>query len=100
MAREELEYYEQKSYEAGQRAMKEFMERLHTAGNHKHLIEGMMDSFMRDHRTIQQETVKLFVTMLQVWGSQPQSNVSDLRNEATYEFAQTLRKDMPMFPFI
>ena len=92
--------FQQAAFDAGKNAMKDFMEKTHTAGYHKHLIEGMVDGFVREHRTIQQETVSFFVDMLVAWGKLPQSHISDLRNEATYHFAQKLANEHNYFPFI
>ena len=90
---------EQNSFEAGEMALKLFVEHSHK-GYRKAVVEGMAHAFMREHRTIQQETVKHFVQMLQLWGDSPEARVSDLRNQATYQFAQKLIQDQPCFPFI
>lgn len=59
---------------------------------------GMLNGFMNQHRTIQQNIVREFVGMLQEWGKLPENAVSDLRNQDAYKFAQTLSQQH--FPFI
>ena len=93
--------FHQIALENGRKAMQALMDNIH-ASSHctTDVVEGMLDLFTREHRTIQQETIKVFVQMLNELAKCPEARVSDLRNEASYRFAQEVAKMNVVFPYI
>ena len=92
--------YQQAAFESGKKAMDSFLSNSHGTGYAKDMIQGMIQSFVHEHRTIQQESVRFFVQFLVEWAKNPKSHIVDLRNEATYDFAKKLSENEPLFPYI
>jgi hypothetical protein len=50
-------------------------------------IDAFCDEVMRDHRTLQQSTFRVFLKLCGMWKQQGEKGWYDLRNEATIEGA-------------
>lgn len=100
MPREPRHEHQQASFEAGQKAMRAFLEGAPRSSYRTDLIEGMLDAFVREHRTNQQAAVRAFVEMLIMWQKGDAACIADDRNLAALKFARKLAEDDPHFPYI
>jgi len=94
--------FHRESFRAGEEAMTNLVN-MTNRENNPEAVQGMLSAFMRNHRTLQQNTVRMFVAMMCHWAKLVEQEPNwfvDLRNEASAEFAKKLLKDAPGFPFI
>lgn len=63
-------------------------------------VDGMLDAFVGEHRTLQQAVVRKFVDMLIQWSHGSQPALVDARNEAAWELAREIRGLEPFLPYI
>lgn len=99
--RAEMTEWEIEVWERANSAMASLLEAANAMGSSRAIIDGMMDAWRREHRTLQQSVVRMFVAFLSEWAGmiekEPMAWV-DLRNEAAAAFATQLRSDAPAFP--
>lgn len=92
-------------YKIGESLVKQLADTLN-GGMSSYVLAGMLNEFCKTHRTLQQSVVRGLLQMLVAWVTDGNSNlmdkdtISDMRNDATYEFAAELSKNMPAFPYI
>lgn len=86
------------AYDAAKVAMGRLLNLANAMGSRNAVVAGMLDSFVQEHRTLQQAGVRNFVDMLQAWvEDDDESTMSDLRNKDAWDFAQEVVKLDPMF---
>ena len=69
------------------------------------VIDGFIQGFLRDHRTLQQGFVRAVYQLLTEFGNRSKENPAawtDARNEATSKFAQAVVEKIPgvFFPYV
>jgi len=68
-------------------------------GNHP-FMAGLLQGFVRQHRTLQQNIVRMFVIMMTEWGKGHPPMFTDARNEAAFAVAQQIGENPPYLPYI
>ncbi len=95
---------EKEYYGKGQRIAAELSSSLNSFSFQDELKKGFIDALMREHRTLQQSTMKVFYEVIMAWAERKESGNFDERNKATVEFCKkikdTFEKEDIYFPFI
>jgi len=89
--------WESDAYDKASDAMSALLNVANSMGSGKAVVAGMLDGFIREHRTLQQAGIRNFVAMLKEWGSHEESHMSDLRNRDAFAFAQQVVELDPLF---
>lgn len=92
--------WESDTYDKAFTAMQTLLNLANACGSGKAVVGGMLDGFIREHRTLQQAGVRHFVGMLQEWAKGEEAAMSDLRNKDSWNFAQEIVKLDPFFASI
>jgi len=92
--------WENETYTKSATAMKELLNLANSMGSSKAVVTGMLDALVTEHRTLQQSCIRNFAAMLQEWAGGSEDALTDLRNQAAWEFAQQVRKIDPVMPLI
>lgn len=80
--------HQRDEYDAGYRIFQELGNAVNS-GNSL-LVEGCLDAFIREHRTLQQDIVRLFYYTFSLWIKGDKSMLVDGRNEGAWLFAELL----------
>ena len=97
--------YRRSRTQAGAQATAEVvLESLHDLcnGSEREVGKAWWNVWCRQHRTLQQSFVRVFVDLMKRWVKEWTAGgwVPDARNEASYQFAQQIVKEDKHFPFI
>lgn len=92
--------WESEAYSKAHDAMSDLLNLAGTMGSGNAVVAGMLDSFVKEHRTLQQSGVRNFVAMLKEWASQEESRVSDRRNRDAFAFAKQVVELDPLFALV
>lgn len=92
--------WERECFKKGAQVIKDMGDLANGLSTERSTTAGMLDAFMVEHRTLQQSIVRHFANMLVEWSKGDKGAMSDLRNEAAWEFAQKVRVVDPVFPLI
>jgi len=86
--------YDQKDFDKGKKIIQDFSDLVNRLGQDG-LVDGMVDGFIRQHRTLQQNIVRAFVEMLGKIGKEAKAHkmgYADARNEKSIELAIDLHE--------
>lgn len=89
--------WEENCYNDAKATMETLLSLGNGMGSRKAIIAGMLDGFLREHRTLQQTGIRNFVGMLQEWVKLEEVSVSDSRNKNAWDFAQEVVNLDPIF---
>lgn len=89
--------WERDTYDDAKVAMGRLLNLANGMGVQKAVVAGMLDSFIQEHRTLQQAGVRNFVAMLKEWVSYDEVHMSDLRNQDAFAFAKQVVELDPLF---
>ncbi len=100
MAREFKTEWETEAYEKAMQLMEDLGNLSSTMGGGRAAVQGLLDGFVRQHRTLQQSIVRNFMGMLTQWAEGEKVVFVDDRNAAAWDFAQHMREDGCYLPNI
>jgi hypothetical protein len=68
----------------------------------KDVIEGFVEQSRKEHRTLQESTMRVFVKLFEKWSEDYENGRYDLRNEATVRVSHKIYEEIKneAFPFI
>lgn len=98
MQKRELNVWELKAKQDAAALMKQFGDLVNGCSGSA-AVQGLLEGFVRQHRTLQQAIVSSFYDMLIEWRKGEESRYVDLRNQAAWNFAKSL-DEMQHFPLI
>lgn len=98
---DDLDYEEFEREQEQKKCAKEIVQKLtkscnSSVFNHKQFAKDLAESFMGEHRTLQQGVVKVLAEFISEVSTFP----TDLRNEAAVEWCKKVREIEVVFPFI
>ena len=92
--------WESRAYDEAFEAMTALLNLSNTMGGQKAVVSGMLDAFVREHRTLQQSTIRNFVGFLTAWSQGEEGMLTDARNHDAWRFATKIREIGPGFASI
>lgn len=100
--RMEVEDYREEAYNKGEKIAKELSDALNSMTFDKELINGFVDGITKQHRTLQQSSMRAIMALIKEWSEMAEKGYFDRRNEATVRFCQEIieKCSINSFPFI
>jgi len=92
--------WESKTYDKANEAMSNLLNLANSMGSGTSVVAGMLNGFIKEHRTLQQAGIRNFVQMLRLWTENEKSVMIDMRNAAAWDFAKEVAKLDLSFPNI
>ena len=89
--------WESDTYDDAKVAMGRLLNLANSMGSSKAVVAGMLDSFVQEHRTLQQAGVRNFVSFLREWATGEEAAMTDPRNCDAWRFAKQVVDLDPMF---
>ena len=98
----ELSDYKKEAYNKGEKVAKDLSNALNSMTFDKEVIKGFVDGLTKQHRTIQQSSMRAIYELIGRWAKMGEEGQFDDRNQATVQFCQEIMEkcEKNSFPFI
>ena len=97
----ELSDYKEEAYDKGEKVAKDLSDALNSMTFDKEVIKGFVDGLTKQHRTLQQSSMRAIYSLIHQWAEMGDDGQYDLRNEGTVKFCQEIvEKCKNNLPFI
>ena len=86
----ELSDYKKEAYNKGEKVAKDLSNALNSMTFDKEVIKGFVDGLTKQHRTIQQSSMRAIYELIGRWAEMGRTGQYDLRNERTVKLCQEI----------